>query len=83
MNPLRAIRRKCIDCCGGSFKEVRLCTSYTCPLFPFRLGKNPGRHPSNRTEKQLQALRDANSLKRLRKGLQGRPEAREQFHDEV
>ena len=83
MNPLRAIRRKCIDCCGGSFKEVRLCTSYTCPLYSLRLGKNPGRHPSKRTEKQLQALRDANSLKRLQKGLQASPETSEQFHDEI
>ena len=83
MNPLRAIRQKCIECCGGSFKEVRLCTSVTCPLYPLRLGKNPGRHPSKRTEKQLQALRGANSLKRLRKGLQASSAASEQFHDEV
>jgi hypothetical protein len=83
MNPLHAIRQKCIDCCGGSFKEVRLCTSYNCPLYPLRLGKNPGRHPSKRTEKQLQALRDANSLKRLQKGFQASPEASVPFHDEV
>jgi hypothetical protein len=83
MNPLRAIRHKCIECCGGSFKEVRLCTSYSCPLYPLRLGKNPGRHPSKRTEKQLQALRDANSLKRLQTGLQASPEASGQFHGEV
>ena len=83
MNPLLAIRRKCIDCCGGSFKEVRLCTSYTCPLYPLRLGKNPGRRPSKRTEKQLQALRDANGLKRLQKGLQASTVTSEQFHDEI
>ncbi len=83
MNPLRAIRRKCIDCCGGSFKEVRLCTSCACPLYSLRLGKNPGRRPSKRTEKQLQALRDANSLKRLQKGLPASPVTSEQSHGEV
>ena len=81
MNPLRAIRQKCIDCCGGSFKEVRLCTSHTCPLYALRLGKNPGGHPSKRTEKQLHVLRDANSLKRLQKRLQTSPIAPERFYD--
>ena len=40
--PVRAIRQKCLDC-GGSPKEVRLCQSQDCPLFEFRLGKNPRR----------------------------------------
>lgn len=83
MNPLQAIRLKCIDCSGGSFKEVRFCTVRSCSLYELRLGKNPGRHPSKRTEKQLQALRDANRLKRLQKGLQASPEASGQFHGEV
>jgi hypothetical protein len=70
MNPIRAIRQKCIECCGGSHKEVRLCSATTCPLHAMRLGKNPGRHPSKRTEKQLEALREANSLRKVQKGLQ-------------
>lgn len=41
--PLKAIRLKCIDCCGGSKREVRLCTAYCCPLHPFRMGTNPNR----------------------------------------
>jgi hypothetical protein len=73
MNPLLAIRQKCIDCCGGSYKEVRLCVATSCPLHALRLGKNPGRRPSKRTEKQLEALRAANSLKRLQKSLQAAP----------
>lgn len=39
--PLRAIRAKCIDCSGGSVKEVRLCTLENCPLFPYRSGHKP------------------------------------------
>ncbi|MHB9023968.1 MAG: hypothetical protein ACYC7E_07285 [Armatimonadota bacterium] len=37
--PLRAIRRKCLDCTCGQVKEVRECPATTCPLFRFRLGK--------------------------------------------
>jgi len=43
LSPLRAIREKCIDCSGGSTKEVKLCVIPDCPLYPFRLGKNPSR----------------------------------------
>lgn len=38
---LRAIRRRCIDCSGGKLAEVRACKFDTCPLHPFRMGKNP------------------------------------------
>lgn len=38
---LKAIRAKCLDCCSGSFNEVRDCGLTDCPLFHFRFGKNP------------------------------------------
>ena len=41
LTPVKAIRRKCIDCSGGSLKEVRLCQVRECALYPFRMGKNP------------------------------------------
>lgn len=37
-----AIRARCLDCSGGSWKEVRDCKFTTCDLHPFRLGDNPG-----------------------------------------
>lgn len=43
LTPLKAIRAKCLDCCNGSSKEVKLCTVAGCPLYPLRLGKNPRR----------------------------------------
>lgn len=43
LRPLKAIRAKCIDCCGGSAREVRFCEIETCPLFPYRFGKKPRR----------------------------------------
>jgi hypothetical protein len=39
--PIKAIRAKCVDCCGGQASEVRKCVAVTCPLWAFRMGKNP------------------------------------------
>ena len=39
-SPIKAIRAKCIDCCGGFESEARKCTAIDCPLWPLRMGKN-------------------------------------------
>ena len=54
-SPIKAIRAKCIDCSGGNKAEVRKCVIPECPLFPFRMGKNPFRKPL--TEEQREARR--------------------------
>lgn len=41
MSPLQAIRRKCLDCAGGQYLEVKLCEAIACPLWPFRSGSHP------------------------------------------
>lgn len=41
MTPIKAIREHCIDCCGGSRKEVRLCPAANCALHPYRMGHRP------------------------------------------
>lgn len=39
---LKVIKLKCLDCCGGSWEEVRNCQcSKDCFLYPYRLGRNP------------------------------------------
>ena len=43
LTPVKAIRAKCLDCCCGQMKEVRLCTAENCPLYPYRMGKRPKR----------------------------------------
>jgi hypothetical protein len=43
MTPLKAIRKNCLDCSSGSVSEVNNCIVKDCPLYPFRLGKNPHR----------------------------------------
>lgn len=43
LTPIKAIRAKCLECSGFQPKEVRECQIDTCPLFDFRMGKNPNR----------------------------------------
>ena len=63
--PLRAIRRRCLDCCCGSSHEVKLCPATDCPLHSFRLGKNPNIKPRNLTPEQRAAA--AERLAKARK----------------
>jgi len=39
--PIKAIRKKCLDCCCRQIKEVRLCPIINCPLYPYRMGRRP------------------------------------------
>lgn len=48
---LKVIREKCLDCCAGQHCEVRLCHIKDCPLWPYRMGKNPF-HLRTTTKKQ-------------------------------
>lgn len=43
LSPVKAIKAKCLDCSGEVKKEVRECIILDCPLYSFRLGKNPNR----------------------------------------
>lgn len=61
-SPLKAVRAKCLDCCCYQPQEVRLCVSQSCPLHPFRMGRNP-HHKRVMTDEQKEAARE-----RLKKG---------------
>ena len=39
--PIQSIREKCLDCCCGSHKEIRLCPVTDCALYPYRMGRRP------------------------------------------
>lgn len=54
MTPIKAIKAKCLDCCCGQREEVKLCPVEDCPLWTFRLGKNPNRS-RNMTDEQRKA----------------------------
>lgn len=67
MNPLKAIREKCLDCCCGQPQEVKLCPATGCALHPFRLGKNPYRAARQLTEEQKAAAAQRLAEARARK----------------
>jgi len=52
VSPLRALRLKCLDCCNGAAREVRLCTAVDCPSWPFRMGKNPWAGPVSQARRE-------------------------------
>ena len=41
--PIKAMRAKCVDCCCGSYKEVRLCTIIDCACYAYRMGTRPSK----------------------------------------
>jgi hypothetical protein len=43
LTPIKAIRKKCLDCAGRKPSIVRYCDSADCALHFFRFGKNPRR----------------------------------------
>jgi hypothetical protein len=49
-SPIKAIRSKCMDCCGGAASEVRKCVAVACSLWPYRMGRNPFHGKRGNTE---------------------------------
>lgn len=41
LTPMRAIRKKCLECSAGQIKEVTLCPVKNCALYPYRSGHRP------------------------------------------
>ena len=68
-NPVKAIRAFCVECCGGSSNEVKLCPATECQLYAFRFGKNPYRTKREMTEEQRAAASE-----RLRKAREKQKE---------
>lgn len=58
MSVLKAVRAKCLDCCGGSPAEVRECEITHCDLHPYRMGKNPFRQKRVLTDEQKAVMAD-------------------------
>lgn len=55
-SPLKAIRANCIQCCGDSRYEVKLCEIKKCPLWHFRFGKNPFNKRANMSEEERKII---------------------------
>lgn len=41
LTPMKAIRKKCLECSCGSSLEVKHCPVVKCPLYLYRSGKRP------------------------------------------
>ena len=53
-NPVKAIRKHCLDCVGNSDHEVKICTAEgDCFLWPFRFGTNPFRKPQSDEQREI------------------------------
>ena len=50
LTPMKAIRKKCLECCCGQIKEVRECNMKSCALHAYRSGHRP------KTEKLSQRM---------------------------
>ena len=65
MSAAKAIRLMCIDCMGaeppnGGWRDIELCTSVGCPLWPFRFGVTPwGKKASRAKARILERSEDA------------------------
>ena len=62
---LKTIRQKCLDCVCFQAKEVELCPSEHCALWPFRFAKDPYKTPlsEKQREARLNALNKARDAK--------------------
>jgi len=68
VTPMKAIRKKCLDCSCGSSEEVKNCFAKKCPLYQFRFGykldENGNRRKRDLTDEQRQEM--AERLKKVR-----------------
>lgn len=53
---LKTIRKKCLDCVCFQAREVELCPSKQCALWPFRFAKDPFKTPRPMSEAQREVL---------------------------
>lgn len=67
-SPIKAIREFCLECCGVSSSDVKSCTAPNCPLYAFRLGKNPY-IKREMTEEQKEAAKTRLAEARKRKDV--------------
>lgn len=46
LTPLKAIRKKCLECSNGQIIEVRLCPVKDCAIYAYRMGHMPDVMPT-------------------------------------
>jgi hypothetical protein len=78
--PLKAIKRRCLDCSGYSKAEVRNCHHVTCALYPFRQGQNPNRR-MNTEQREAAAARLKANIERAKEQKRGDEEPKPDLQD--
>jgi hypothetical protein len=78
--PLKAIKRRCLDCSGYSKAEVRNCHHVTCALYPFRQGRNPNRR-MNPEQGKIAAARLKANIERGNEEKRGAEEPKADLQD--
>ena len=56
--PVKVIRAKCLDCSCGNAAEVARCPVERCPLWPWRMGKNPYTKKRQYSEEEKERKRE-------------------------
>ena len=72
INPLKALRARCIDCKAGELSPVRRCEHLDCPAWPYRMGTNPW--SKERSEAQQRHTRTL--AEKRRSGAEKQPSGR-------
>lgn len=71
LTPIKAIRAWCLECVCGVASEVKLCPSEDCPLYPYRLGKNPNRSSVKLSDEERALRSERLKQARLKKKSDG------------
>lgn len=58
----KAIRAKCLDCCGDSHTEVTRCQIVRCPLWRYRSGKEQRDHLYVKTNRGVNMMEQTGDL---------------------
>ena len=57
LTAIKAIRAFCVECTCGDPEWIRECPSNSCPLWVYRMGRNPNISQQTREKQRQRALR--------------------------
>ena len=70
LTPMRAIRKKCLECSCGSSTEVKECPVIKCPLWTYRSGHRPKTDILSTEEEETENPQQGTALNEKSKGLE-------------
>lgn len=70
LTPMKAIRKKCLECSCGSSTEVRECPVIKCPLWTYRSGHRPKTDILSTEEEEMENTQQGTALNEKSEGLE-------------